>query len=547
MNSNIFEKKKLDIINLYKDKKYKNVLQLGEDLITEKPNDSQLVFILGLTSINLQNFLDAEKYFEKLTTLKKNSEIFYIYGNIKKRLNKFYDAITAYEEAIRLNPNFSEAYNNLGNTRKLVNDKQNAINCFKKAIELNPNNIQALFNLSAIYKDNNNFYDLIEVYKKILDLDKNNIKTLYNLGSSYLFLGNISKGKDYFKKVMEIDNSHIASFRNYVNITKINEADTIFSKFTKIETENINSTDKILLYDALSKGYFDQNNIKLGFDYLTKSNLIKKENSSYSLKEQKKIFSEIKNIFSDMDNLKMDYKNKIKNKPIFLLGMPRSGTSLIEQILSSHSQIYGAGELYYLQKIIDKLGLIKPKNIEKYFYDIRNYYYENIANISDKQFIIDKLPLNFRWIGFIINAFPEAKIIHVHRNPMAVCWSNYKTLFVDSGMDFNLSQEDIANYYVLYFDLMKFWSKKFSKKIFHINYEIFVKDFETKTKEILSYLNLDWEDQQRNYEKTERVVKTASFLQVREKIKKDTSSTWKKYDDYLLPIKEILQNNGINF
>ena len=139
------------------------------------------------------------------------------------------------------------------------------------------------------------------------------------------------------------------------------------------------------------------------------------------------------------------------------------------------------------------------------------------------------------------------KIIHVHRNPMAVCWSNYKTLFVDSGMDFNLSQEDIANYYVLYFDLMKFWSKKFSKKIFHINYEIFVKDFETKTKEILSYLNLDWEDQQRNYEKTERVVKTASFLQVREKIKKDTSSTWKKYDDYLLPIKEILQNNGINF
>ncbi len=547
MNSNNFEKKKLEIVNLYREKKFENVLKLGVNLLKKNPNDTQLIFILGLTTINLQNYLESEKYFKILVTLKKTPEIYYIFGNIQKKLKKFKDAVIAYEYAIKLNPNFSEAYNNLGNTKKLINEKEDAINCFKNAIKLKPNNIQALFNLSSIYKENNNFDDLIEIYKKILDLDKNNIKTLYNLGTAYLYLGNITEGKKYLKKVIELDEFNVPSFRNYVNTTKIDKNDKFFQKFTNINVDLFNNQDKILIYDTLSKGYFDLNKIEIGFNYLSKVNKLKKENSKYSLETQEKIFANIKKLFSKIDDLNLGFKNKIKKIPIFIIGMPRSGTSLIEQILSSHSQIHGAGELNYLPKIIDKLGLNEPKDFKKYFALIRDYYLENLSKISEKQFIIDKLPINFKWIGFIINAFPEAKIIHIHRNPMAVCWSNYKTLFVDSGMDFNLNQEDTANFYVLYSNLMKFWSKKFSKKIFNVNYDNFVKDFENQTKEILSNLRLDWEDQQKNYLKTHRVVMTASFQQVREKIKKNTSTEWEKYNDYLAPMKKILQNNGIKF
>ena len=130
---------------------------------------------------------------------------------------------------------------------------------------------------------------------------------------------------------------------------------------------------------------------------------------------------------------------------------------------------------------------------------------------------------------------------------MAVCWSNYKTLFVDSGLDFSLSQEDMAKYFILYNDLMKFWLKKFNSKIININYEDFVLDFELQTKNILFKLNLDWEDELRNYEKNHRVVKTASFNQVRDKIKKNTSKQWEKYSDYLKPMQNILKNNQIKF
>ena len=130
---------------------------------------------------------------------------------------------------------------------------------------------------------------------------------------------------------------------------------------------------------------------------------------------------------------------------------------------------------------------------------------------------------------------------------MAVCWSNYKTNFVYSGMDYTLSQEDIADYYLLYYDLMKFWKNKFDKKFYNINYDDFVKNFEFHTKKILSYLNLEWEDNLKNYEKTNRVVVTASYQQVRGKIRKDTSLEWKKYAKYLNTMQKILEKNKIKF
>ena len=547
MNSNFFDNKKQKILDLFKEKKYEEVIKSGEKLIKKKPNDTQLIYLLGLSFINTQNFSSAEKNFQKLLSLKKTYELYYIYGNILKNLKKFSDAAISFEKAIELNPNFSEAYNNLGNVRKSLDEPDQAIECFKMAIKLKEDNIEAHFNLASIYQENNKFEDLIVLYKKLLSFNKNHLKTLYNLGSVNLFLGNISEGKDYFKKVLELDQSNIPSFRNYVNITKIDKNDKIFKHFLNLNFDELAYQDKILIFDALSKCYFDQDNIKLGFNYLAKSNSIKKENSQFSFIKQKEKFKKIKECFNETVSFNLKFSDEIKSKPVFILGMPRSGTSLLEQILSTHSKIYGAGELNFLEKIINNLGLNKPQDLKKYFTEVRNYYYKNISRISQKPYVIDKTPLNFRWIGHIVNAFPEAKIIHIERNPMAVCWSNYKTLFVDSGLDFNLSQDNMANYYVLYKDLIEYWLKNFSEHIINIKYEDFVKDFEIQTKNILSKLNLDWEDSLRSYEKNERAVRTASFQQVRGKIKKNTSKEWEKYSDYLGPMQKILENNQIKF
>ena len=302
-----------------------------------------------------------------------------------------------------------------------------------------------------------------------------------------------------------------------------------------------------MFFNALSKSYFDLNNISQGFNYLNKSNLLKKEKSKFSMKDEEKKFMDIKFFFKNLDKSDLKFDNNLHKRPIFIVGMPRSGTTLLEQILSSHSKIHGAGELNYLQKIIDKLGLEKPADFKDYFSQIREFYNEEISKISQKNFIIDKMPSNFRWIGFIFKSLPEAKIIHIERNPMAVCWSNYKTFFVDSGMDFNLSQKDVAYYYSIYADLMKFWKQNFKERILHVNYENFVQDYEENTKKILSYLDLNWENKIRNYDKNDRVITTASYNQVRKGIKKNTSEEWKKHKDHLKIMQETLKSMQIDF
>ena len=545
MNSIYFQKKKEKILNLYKDKKFDDAIKHGEKLL-KKNNDPQVLFLISLSLINLQKFVKAEEYLNNLISFKKTPELYYTYGNVQKKLKKYHDAIISFNFAIELKPSFSEAYNNLGNTQKLLNKREEALKCFKKAVSLKENNIEALFNLSSMYKENNNYEDLIVVYKKILGIDKKNIKTLYNLGTAYLILGDEKKGKEYFVKVFEVDKSHIPSARNYINLTKINQENQIFKYLENINLDNLTYENKVFAFEALSKGYFDQDKIELGFNYLKKFNLLKKEKSNYSIKTEKKLFNDIKIFFNNKNYFDIKFsKNKLT--PIFILGMPRSGTTLLEQIISTHSQIYGAGELRYLPNILNKLSIEKPINLTNYFGEIRKYYLDNLSKISQKPFIIDKMPANFRWIGFIVNALPEAKIIHIERNPMAVCWSNYKTNFVHSGMDFNLTQEDIANYYTYYTDLMKFWTKNFEKSFLNVKYENFVENYEFHTKNILKFLGLKWEDQLRSYDKTNRPVTTASLQQVRGKIRKDTSLQWKKYEKYLVTMQKTLLSNKIKF
>ena len=547
MNSNNFEKKKSEILNLFKEKKYDLVIRLGTNLLKKKTNDPQLIYLLGLASINLEKFLDAEKYFKNLLTLQKSAELYFIYSNILKKIEKYNESISALENAININPNFPEALNNLGIIKNFQNKQLQAIKYFKKSLNLKKDNPQALYYLADIYKNLKNYDDLIIIYKKILDLDNKNIKALYNLGSTYLFYGNIKEGRKYFEKVLEIDKLHFPSIRNYISITKIEKKNKIFTNLPNIKTNNLSNQNKILLFDSLSKGNFDLENNILGFEYLNKLNLLKKNKTSFSLINEKEKFKKIQKFFKNSHKHDFNYKKSYKTKPIFIIGMPRSGTSLLEQILSSHSKIYGAGELNFLTQIIDKLGLEKPDDLKKFYIKIREYYHNRISNITDKNYIIDKLPTNFRWTGFIINAMPEAKIIHIERNPMAVCWSNYKTNFINESMDFNLTQEDTANYYVLYLEMMRFWLSKFDKVILNVNYDEFVKNFELNSKPILDYLNIDWEDNLKNYNKTKRAVSTASYQQVRGGILKDTSQIWKKYSSHLNVMLKILKDNQVEF
>jgi hypothetical protein len=182
---------------------------------------------------------------------------------------------------------------------------------------------------------------------------------------------------------------------------------------------------------------------------------------------------------------------------------------------------------------------------EKYLFDLRRHYLNGLKELKIDKFFTDKMPVNFLWIGFILSAFPSAKIIHTMRDPMAVCWSNYKTDFRGGSNGYSCDLNDIGEFYKLYVDLMEFWHGKYPGKIYDLNYEQLTLKNEEETRKLLDYCDLEWENSCLEFHKNPRDAKTASRAQVKCPMYQGSSKAWKRYEKYLQPLKKALGAGGI--
>ena len=541
----IFEKN--TIIKLFNDKKFKKISKYSKNIIDYYENDIDICKLVIASEINLKNYFKAEQFLKKVINIHNTDELNYLYGNILKIQNKFYEAIDLFKKAISLNNKFSEAYNNLANTQKKIGDNENAENNYIQAIKSNKSNFGAFFNLANLYRSEKKFEKAIDNYKKVLELNPQFVESMNNIGSINLILGNFENGIKYFKEAIEIDKFNSESYYNYVSAKKILENDEIFIKLKNlVEDEKLPEVQNFKMYYSLSKSYFDIDNKDLAFKYLELASNFKLREIENSYKKQSKDFKQIKEYFKTSKKIS-ELSNNFKTIPIFILGMPRSGTSLIEQIISNHSSVHGGGELDILPLVVENSSWKKNQNFIDTVKFIRNEYFSKISKISEKKFITDKLPGNFKWIGFILNAMPESKILHLERNPMAICWSIYKSEFNNPDMAFTYSQKYIAEYYLLYKDLMNFWKNKYPGQFINISYERFVEDYQNNIKKIFQKLDLEWEDHLLEFYKNKRPVETSSFQQVRKKIYQKSSEEWKKYKNFLKPMMEVLSKNNIDY
>jgi hypothetical protein len=215
--------------------------------------------------------------------------------------------------------------------------------------------------------------------------------------------------------------------------------------------------------------------------------------------------------------------------------MPRSGTSLVEQILSGHSQIFGAGELSIINDEMEKILLrdFKQNDFIKNILNLRRTYLNFLRVISSNTYVTDKLPLNFHWLGFIKLIFPNAKIINIKRDPMATAFSIYKTLFVKGALNFSYSFSDIIQYFKLYESTMDFWSRNLADDILNISYHELVKNPGFYTNQMCEFIQLPFEENMIDISLNNRPVHTASDLQIRDKIRPDIAQPMKKYENFL--------------
>jgi len=503
----------------------------------------------GITLRELGHINESIKSYQNAINLKKEYPGAHNnLGNIYLHLKQFDLSIEHLEWAIAFKPDFAEAYKNLGIAHRVIGNLDEAGKNFDRALSINPEFVSAANYRGLIYHDMGQHDNAIKFYEKALQLDANFVDAINNIGLVYREKNKIKDAIKSFEKAIKLNPNFANAYYNLIHGIKEYRATDkqIKSINSLLATNNLSQDDRIVLNFTLATINEGLGNKNKFFEYLNEGNKLRREKLNYSFgkSQDQNLFKEIKNIFNSKSSsiIKEKVNNDPSIKPIFILGMPRSGTSLVEQIISSHPEVYGAGELNAIGRlcvplVLKKLSSSKNKLSEEVIQSIRNNYLDLLTSFDVKeQVITDKAPLNFRFIGHILSAFPEAKIIHLKRDPIAICWSIYKSNWSGLGNSFSYNMDDLVNFYGLYVDLMEFWHKKFPEKIYDISYEELTTNQESESKKLIKYCGLDWDKKCLEFYKNTRAVKTASSLQVRQKMYQGSSEAWKEYEKYLTPL-----------
>ena len=518
MDNNILKDKIEKLVNHYKIGNFEHVIKESEILLKKLHNNTFLINLIGSSYQGLGNFKMAIKAFDFIINLdKKNIAAYNNLGNVYKTLLKYNEAKENYEKALSINPNFIESVANLGNLYFELNKYEKAISQMKKAISLDGSQVKPHYNLGLIYQSTGDFEKSLNELNKVLELDPSNTNAdkLISRNTKY------SKESDHLKQ-ME----------------------------SKLKNLKLNEIQKINLYFSIGKAYEDIKDYDKSFEYLKKGNDSKKKLLNFSLENDLKTFKELKIFFK---NYKFEKKinEKHNKKIIFIVGLPRSGTSLIEQIMSSHSKVYGCGELPFINRMIRNnfynnngyLDISKLNSLEEpQIINLSNIYLGLVKNFNDNsEYFTDKAPMNFAWIGIIKMLFPNSKIIHCQRDPKDNILSLYKNNFDDS-LDYTYNFDDLFLFYKEYLELMKFWTNSIPNQIFDANYEKIINDPENEIKKLLNFCELEFESNCLKFYETKRAIKTVSSNQARQPLYSSSISSYRKYEKQMKDIFTKIDN-----
>ena len=484
--------------------------------------------------------------------IKKNPEYIILYnliGSAYQSTGDYLNANKSFKDGLKFDPSNLALMNNLAMSYKNLLKYQLAEKLYVKILDKNNKYINAYINYGNLKRDLNSFSEAIELYEKALELSKDSPVIYYSLALAHQGIGNFDKAIFYSNKTLEINPKFTRADHLISQSTKYTINNNHYKNLKdKLKNFDLMSFEAVDLYFSLAKAEEDIGNIKEASDYLIKGNNLKKKLINYNLSDEISLFKDIKDKFSNQKIF--NNKNENEKKIIFILGMPRSGTSLVEQIITSHSEVYGGGELPIMSNII-KYNFVKSEkrlieDFDKIINDplsINNFkseYLEYIKNFRFKEkYITDKAPLNFRWIGFIKTLFPDAQIIHCVRDPKNNCLSLFKNNF-EGGLNFTYNQDDLVKYYNHYNDLIGFWKNKYPDAILDVQYENLISDNEIQIKKIIEFCNLAWEDKCLAFHKNRSPIKTMSTAQARKPIYKSSVNAFEKFKNYLTVIEKNL-------
>ena len=524
---------------------HKKAIESYEKAIKINPAYAEAHNNMGVALKSIGKLEEAIKSFKQAIKIKPD----YLMGhnNMGLALKESGDhkkAIESYQKAIKINPFYAEAYNNMGIALKDIGKLEEAIKRFQRAVKIKFYYADAYNNMGNVLKDIGKLEESIKAYKKTTRIDPNYTEAHNNMGVVLKAKGDLKAAIASYERALNIDPDYTEVHRNLSTIKRYHERDQQFHKMQiLLKDQNITDHQRCNLCFGLGKACEDLGDFANSFSYLKQGNTLRKKLLGYTIDKDVKLFDDLKKTYDSLKENNLQRITTSNPKPIFVLGMPRSGTTLVEQIISSHSKVTGAGELSYIGFFGGYIARGESKASTKLLANFRNRYLSELKKRSEGQsFVTDKLPQNFMYVGLICSTFPDAKIIHVKRDPSATCWSNYKQYFPVTGNGYGYDLKDLVTYYGLYQDLMEFWQKKYGDRIYDLDYDKLTLNQEEETKKLVEYLNLVWEKACLSPQDNNRSVNTASNLQIRKKVYQGSSEQWRKYESFLMGAFDNLKN-----
>ncbi len=500
-----------------------------------------------------EQFEEAERICREIKRINPgNVEAFRLMGKMAARQGRVGIAERQYRKALEIAPDYTGVVVDLG---KLLRDDdrfEEAIACFRQAIEMEPENARFHDLLANALAPAALTYEAIKAHQKAIELNPKLAIAWLGLGHMLKTVGRQKEAIEAYHKCYELEPDIGAIQWSLANLKTYHfTGEEIEDMEAKVERDDLRAESEVNFLFALAKAWEDRKEYDRAWHYYNKGNSLRRLDEMYDPVEAETVNDMILDVFDRELLEKNTGAGNADPSPIFVIGLPRSGSTLIEQILASHSLVEGTSELPYVSRITKSLnrnradGINYPQAVaeldDKHFAAMGQDYINfcQMHRTEGKQHFIDKNPNNFPAVGFIHLMLPDAKIIDARRHPMDAGFSCYRQLFA-KGQPFTYDLTEIGEYYLEYQRMMDYWHEVLPGRVLTMQYEEVVTDFENQVRRLLEYCDLPFEEGCLNFYATDRPVRTASSEQVRQPIYSQSVGRWRYYEQHLDELKEVL-------
>ncbi len=465
-----------------------------------------------------------------------------VYGIVARGVGDFEGACGAFKRALKMNQRFLPSIVNLANTLGEMGDHVEASKLFSKAIEVEGESPRLLVAYGKSLDAAGQVDRAEKVVKRALELEPGNPEAAAVMGHFATYSGNRDEAAERYADILQKNPRNSNIHRNLTNVKKYQSGDPHIAQMqTLIEDPDISRQDRVHLGFAIGKALDDIGEYNDAFTYFERGNRGYFEQKPYDPEHERKLGVLLRSSFATPQQ-PLNISEKANPRPIFVVAPPRSGTSMLEQILTCSDEVHDGGELGFLgQSAFEARAQVRPPDVGM-FRNIRQGYLRRLADSSNgKPVVIDKQSANNLWVGHILCSMPEAQIIHLRRDPRAVGWSIYRRIFDSPLMSWAYDLPTLGKYLRDYEQLMQFWNRRFPGRIHTVNYEALTEDPEGVLRPLITGLGLEWNETFLSFHSAGRTVRTASALQVRQPIYKGSSEQWRAYETHLKPMIEALE------